>query len=240
MTSKPYTIRMFMPSGNPNEIKIIDKMNWTGIGIEVARKHWGENRSREELGRAGIYILCGEYTTDGMQTLYIGQGDGIRSKIDLHTKSQGFWDKALIFVSHNNGLSRTHITWLEWALIERALRLHQCQLENIAMPPEPQLAASEKADVQEFLEEMLAIMPLVGLQVFEPNAHKHPMTAAEPEGEAAPVSEEMPAPEEAMLEESSWHVLGIGEGRLHEIKYLPAHRTAPKSALRHYAKIALI
>jgi len=27
-----------MPDGNPNSLKIIDKMNWTGIGLEVSRE----------------------------------------------------------------------------------------------------------------------------------------------------------------------------------------------------------
>ena len=35
---KPYTIRLFMPEGNPNTFKIIDKMNWTGIDLEISRE----------------------------------------------------------------------------------------------------------------------------------------------------------------------------------------------------------
>jgi len=27
---KPYTIKLFMPDGNPDSFKIINKMNWTG------------------------------------------------------------------------------------------------------------------------------------------------------------------------------------------------------------------
>lgn len=38
--SKPYTIRLFVPDGDPNTFKIIDKMNWTGIGLEISRDTW--------------------------------------------------------------------------------------------------------------------------------------------------------------------------------------------------------
>jgi hypothetical protein len=37
ITLRPYTIRLFMPNDDPNTFKIIDKMNWTGLGLEVAR-----------------------------------------------------------------------------------------------------------------------------------------------------------------------------------------------------------
>lgn len=30
LTPKPYTIKLFMPDGNPDAFKIINKMNWTG------------------------------------------------------------------------------------------------------------------------------------------------------------------------------------------------------------------
>ena len=38
--SKPYTIRLYVPDGDPNTFKIIDKMNWTGIGLEISRDNW--------------------------------------------------------------------------------------------------------------------------------------------------------------------------------------------------------
>ena len=60
---KPYTIRLFMPDGNPNSLKIIDKMNWTGIGLEVSRDSWSKHKNRKEFDQAGIYILFG-YTED--------------------------------------------------------------------------------------------------------------------------------------------------------------------------------
>ncbi len=35
LTQKPYTIKLFMPYDNPNTFKIINKMNWTGVGLDV-------------------------------------------------------------------------------------------------------------------------------------------------------------------------------------------------------------
>jgi len=117
---KPYTIRLFVPEGDPNTFKIIDKMNWTGIGLEVSREAWGKHKNRKEFEQAGIYILFGYQEGEDLPTLYIGQGDGVKSRIESHEKSKAFWDKVLVFVSSNSGLNRAHITWLEWALIQQA------------------------------------------------------------------------------------------------------------------------
>ena len=29
----PFTIRIFVPNGDPEGVRIIDRMNWTGVGI---------------------------------------------------------------------------------------------------------------------------------------------------------------------------------------------------------------
>jgi hypothetical protein len=35
--AEPYTIRIFVPDGNPEGLRIIDRMNWTGLGIALLR-----------------------------------------------------------------------------------------------------------------------------------------------------------------------------------------------------------
>lgn len=35
-----------MPDGNPNSIKVIEKMNWTGVGVEMSRDDWEKHRLR--------------------------------------------------------------------------------------------------------------------------------------------------------------------------------------------------
>ena len=165
--SNPYTIKLFVPDGDPNTFKIIYKMNWTGIGLEISREVWEDKKNRKELDQAGIYILFGYQESDDFPTIYIGQGDGVRKRIESHDKHKDFWNKVLVFVSSNNGLNRAHITWLEWALIQQAKNANRCRLDNGSVPNEPILTESEKADTQEFLNEILSILPLVEIKVFE-------------------------------------------------------------------------
>jgi hypothetical protein len=36
----PFTIRIFVPGGDPEGLRIIDRMNWTGLGIIFPREDW--------------------------------------------------------------------------------------------------------------------------------------------------------------------------------------------------------
>jgi hypothetical protein len=34
---EPYTIRIFVPDGDPESVKIVERLNWTGIGVAFPR-----------------------------------------------------------------------------------------------------------------------------------------------------------------------------------------------------------
>ncbi len=120
MPSDPFTIRIFVPDGNPEGVRLIDRMNWTGLGIAFPLDQWPHIRQRNEFNKTGVYILVGNQTEDDLPTLYIGQGDGVRNRIEAHFVNKEFWDWGIAFVSHaaSGGLNRAHITWLEYALVD--------------------------------------------------------------------------------------------------------------------------
>jgi Patatin phospholipase len=115
----PFTIRIFVPGGEPEGLRIIDRMNWTGLGVVFPREEWAKIKSRSEFGKPGVYVLIGYVTEDDLATLYIGQGDVLRNRLDSHFVNKDFWSKAVVFVSSaaSGGLNRAHATWLEHALI---------------------------------------------------------------------------------------------------------------------------
>ena len=237
----PYTIRLFVPDGDPTNFKIIDKMNWTGIGLEISREAWAKYKNRNEFEQAGIYILFGYQEGDDLPTLYIGQGDGVKKRIESHEKNKEFWDKALVFVSSNGGLNRAHITWLEWSLIQQAQNIDRCKLDNNVTPNEPILTESEKADTQEFLNEILSILPLVEIRVFE-KAKKIKVSNQEPTNKKnIQDTVIVPAQEEGFkkvfLGENCWYAIRIGGGKIKDIKYIAAYQTAPISAITHFAEV---
>jgi hypothetical protein len=89
----PFTIRIFVPDGDPEGIRLIDRMNWTGVGITFPRTKWPVVRNRDELTGTGVYILVGyQAQDDDLPTLYIGQADGVKNRIESHFQNKDFWD----------------------------------------------------------------------------------------------------------------------------------------------------
>jgi len=165
--SDPFTIRIHLPSGDPEDIRIVDRPGWTGIGVAFPRASWPEVRSRDELGWAGVYILMGygEDTADELPTIYIGKGTReVRSRIDGHSKNKEFWDKGVIFSSLSNELNAAHVDWLEYALVNLASKAGQSHLDNDVNPRESSLGEADKAYTRSFLKEILQILPLLGIR----------------------------------------------------------------------------
>ncbi len=248
----PYTIRIFVPDGDPEGLRIIDRMNWTGLGIVFPRTDWSKIKHRSEFSKPGVYILIGYVTDDDLPTINIGQGDVVRARLESHLQNKDFWSKGIVFISSTSsgGLNRAHATWLEYALIHQAIKADRSHLENGTEPQQPQLSEAEKADTQAFLREMLQILPLVGLNAFEiPKAVAQPMTkSADVPSAKVPVGEidtiVVPAQKEGFervfLGEKAWYAIRISGGMLPKIKYIAAYQSQPISAVTHVAPVASI
>ncbi len=245
----PFTMRIFLPDGDPEGVRLIDRMNWTGLGIVFPRHKWSDVRLRSEFIRAGVYILVG-FQEEDLPTIYIGQADGVGDRIDAHYQSKDFWDWAITFVSNSGGLNRAHVTWLEYALVNRASKANRCRLDNGNTPQEPRLTEAEKADTQAFLKEILQILPLVGLRAFEfPKAVATPKTSTivpPPTRSQQPLSQQpdtivVPAKkegfEQVFLGQNCWHAIRISGGMLDKVKYIAAYQSQPVMAITHYAPV---
>ena len=247
LMADPFTIRIYVPDGDPEGVRLIDRMNWTGLGLAFPRAKWPEIRQRSEFVRTGVYILVGyKGEDDDLPTIYIGQADGVRNRIDSHHQNKDFWDWGIVFVSTSGGLNRAHVTWLEHAFVDRANKTKRCHLDNGNAPQEPALTEAEKADTQAFLKEILQILPLVGLRAFEFAKPVATPKATTVESLARPQSHKpdtviVPAQsegfEKVFLGEDCWYAIRISGGMLDKIKYIAAYQTQPVSAITHYAAV---
>ena len=244
-----FTLRIFVPDGDSEGVRFIDRMNWTGLGVVFPRSKWRDVRNRVEFGRTGIYILTGySEGDDDLLTVYVGQADGVKGRIDSHTQTKDFWDTGIVFVSNSgSGLNRAHVTWLEHALVARANEANRCRVGNSNEPQEPALSEAEKADTQAFLREILQILPLVGLRVFEaPRAVVTPLVSTQSTTKQKGLRNTIVVPaqregfESVFMEEDCWHEIRISGGMLEKIEYIAVYQTNPVSAITHYAPVSRI
>jgi hypothetical protein len=249
MANDPFTIRIFVPDGDPEGVRLIDRMNWTGIGIVVPRAKWPTTKQRCGFTNTGVYVLDGFSEERQLPLIYIGQSDVARNRIDSHFQNKDFWNRAIVFTTSNNGLNGAHARWLEYALIKRAREAENSVLDNGNDPQEPPLSEAERADTQAFLREVLQILPLVGLLAFEKPRPVATPQAVAPVGTSAAerlqldtviVPAQQEGFEQVFLGENCWYAIRISGGMLPKIKYIAAYRTQPESKITHYAPVASI
>lgn len=166
------TIRIFLADGTPHGIRILDKSNWTGRGVEFSRIDWPRARVRPDFGKPGVYVLIGD-GDDGRMRVYVGEADVLGTRIAQHYSGPGakeFWTRAIAFVSTNDSLNKAHVRYIESRLVGLANHAKRCHLENTTTPNETKLSEYDRAEAESFLEDMLLIYPLVGIEAFTPAA----------------------------------------------------------------------
>jgi hypothetical protein len=52
-----FQIKIFVPDGDPEGLRIISRMDWARVGIAFPRSKWPDIRQRSEFSCAGVYIL---------------------------------------------------------------------------------------------------------------------------------------------------------------------------------------
>jgi hypothetical protein len=164
--NKPYSIKIFLPGGDPDGLRTIEKSNWSGAGMVIPRAIMGEVKQRRELSRTGVYVLVGPAEESGLPRVYVGEGDPIRPRLEQHATKKDFWTTCIAFTSKDENLNKAHVQHIESRLIELAQKAKRCVLENGNEPALPSLSEADVADAEGFLDEILLCCPLLGLSVF--------------------------------------------------------------------------
>ena len=164
--NRPYSIRIFLPGGDPEGLRTIEKSNWSGCGLVIPRALLPEAKGREELRRTGVYALLGPPEESGLPRLYLGEGDPVGPRLDSHAAKKDFWTTAIAFTSKDGNLNKAHVQYLESHLIALAATAKRCVLENGNAPQVPSLSNADAADAHGFLAEMLLCFPVLGVSVF--------------------------------------------------------------------------
>ena len=80
----PVTIKLFLPRGEAKSLRIAQISNWTGKALAAPRTELDDLLQREELNKAGIYILSGSDPQSGLPRAYIGEAEIIRVRLKDH------------------------------------------------------------------------------------------------------------------------------------------------------------
>lgn len=168
--SRGFTVRLFIPSGNPDGVKIIEKSNWTGLGMVLPRSLYKQEKDRDPLRQgAGVYALFGSEEGDPFPRLYVGEGDPVGPRLDQHYNDdrKSFWTHAVIFTSKDQNLNKAHVQYLESGLVALAQQAKRATLDNRITPQPPSLSEADRSEAEGFLLNMLLCFPVLGYHAFE-------------------------------------------------------------------------
>lgn len=162
-----FSVRVFLPDGDPAGVKVIEKSNWTGTGLVIPRPLFASAKTRSDLDRAGVYFLVGESERGLLPKVYVGEGDPVRPRLESHGRQKDFWTHAVAFTSKDQSLNKAHVQRLEARLVELAKSAKRCVLDNGNVPQPPSLTEADTADVEGFLDDIRLCLPTLGYTFFE-------------------------------------------------------------------------
>lgn len=171
---KPFSLRIFVADGDPDGLRVVERSNWVGKAIVFPRALLPKIKQRAELNQTGVYLLLGPREDGEGEMLYIGEGDPVRPRLESHYAQKDFWSRAVCFVAAPGQLNKAHVQFLEANLVRLAKAAKRLPLDNGNQPAEPSLSEADCADMQVFLENMLGMLPVLGIHAFEQAA---PMVA---------------------------------------------------------------
>lgn len=173
----PFSIHIFVSDGDPDGLRIVSRDNWTGKVLVFPRPLLPKIKQRPEFALAGVYMLIGPRSDGEGEVLYIGEGDPIKDRLENHFRQKDFWTKTVCFVAGIDQLNKAHIQYIESQLIQKARSAKRVPLENLNSPAEPSLSEADKAYMHVFIENMLGMLPVLGISAFELVSAKNDLNA---------------------------------------------------------------
>ncbi len=162
------TIKLFLPRGDAKSLRTAEISNWTGKAIAAPRTELEELLAREELDKAGVYILIGSDPLTNAARAYIGEAEVIRDRLKQH-KTKEFWVAAIVFVSKDENLTKAHVRFLESRLLAEATQVGRFLLEQ-NQAGGSRLPESDREDMEVFLGRIRQLLPVLGSDILTPIA----------------------------------------------------------------------
>lgn len=163
----PFELRIFVADGDPDGLRLVTRSNWIGKAVVFPRALFSQVRNRSEFQQTGVYLLMGPRPEGEGEMLYVGEGDPVLERLKEHYAIKDFWTRAVFFVAGTEHLNKAHVQFLESQLVSRARAAKRIPLDNLTKPTEPTLSEADRANMNVFLDNMLGMLPLLGIDAFE-------------------------------------------------------------------------
>ena len=108
----------------------------------------------------GVYLLL------STNKVYIGQSSDLAKRITQHTIGKDWWESVVILTTKDDSLTHSDIDYLESVLIDKAFKINRLDCDNKNKGNNPKVTKFQKVVLEQYLEEALFLMKLIGITVF--------------------------------------------------------------------------
>lgn len=161
------TIRQFLLEGTPDGRWVSELSNWTGKAYKIPRTYINICYDRPDLSYTGVYFLFGQSDDSETTQVYIGETENILVRLKQHLAEKDFWTECVVFISKDNNLNKAHIKYLENHLYCLAKEAKRYEILNPNTPTESSISEMDRAEMDEFIDNMRLILSILGHKVLE-------------------------------------------------------------------------
>lgn len=181
-------VKLFLVDGNPGGLTIAEISNRTCKVVSAPRSKLAELAARPEAKKTGAYLLIGDdpEAISGVR-LYVGETDVLSKRLRHHDAGKEFWNRAVLITSADDNITKAHARYLESRLITIAQSVGRCTVENGTAPAPPPLPEPDIAVMDEFIQELHIVLPVLGINLFRGRAAGATPTASTVAATASPV-----------------------------------------------------
>lgn len=119
------------------------------------------------LDKYGVYLLLSD------ERVYVGQASDLERRIKQHLAGKDWWERVVLLTTQDDSFTRTDIDYLESVLISKAEKAQSLDSDNKNKGNDPKIDKFRKVNLDQYLDEALFLMELIGISVFT-NTRKKP------------------------------------------------------------------
>lgn len=190
------SIKIFLVEGVASGLRTAELGLSTIKAVVVPRASLSNAAKRAEPQKTGVYILIGSDSENvGLKKIYIGEGDAIIKRLNSHNKDEEkeFWEEAILFVSKDENLTKSHVRYLESRLISLAKDAKRATLVNGTSPTEQgKLPEPDEVEMEEFITQARLLLGTLGYDIFEPSTVNYSVSRREVADEQSGAEEAYP------------------------------------------------
>lgn len=161
------TVTTYLIDGDPKGTQYSFISNKICQMFVVPRSNLAYLNEQEKLHKPAFYILIGEDEEIKPQA-YIGETENFKERVKDHDNKKTFWQKALIFVSKDEDMTKADVQYLEYRAITEAKKSNSFVLnENKQIPKAPNLPEHQRDAMDEFFEDIKFLASFIGCTIFE-------------------------------------------------------------------------